>query len=50
MPASSQWRDEPRYRGNIWRYALWERRLDQLDQYLANLKPIKEPKKTKEKK
>ncbi len=32
------------------RRALWERRLDQLDRYLEDLKPIKAPKKGKEKK
>ena len=30
--------------------ALWDRRLDQLDRYLEDLKPIKEPMKEKEKK
>jgi DNA-binding transcriptional ArsR family regulator len=30
--------------------ARWERRLDQLDQYLAESKPLEEPKKAKEKK
>lgn len=32
------------------RRALWERRLDQLDQYLEDLQPNKEPKKGKERK
>jgi len=42
LKAAEGWMSEQR--------ALWERRLDQLDRYLEDLKPIKAPRKGREKK